>query len=110
MSDSLSLYSLGGELTRPARRASRAITSRQLAAQVRLAGVDADTDVAIGKIENLTMATGVAASAVVRVARAQRYLEQLAPEASERLAFLADDHMIGCADMLADLPCSLRRR
>jgi hypothetical protein len=77
---------------------------------VRLAGVDADTEVAIGTIENLTMATGAAASAVVRVAQAQRHLEQLVPEASARLAFLADDHMFGCAETLADLRHRLRRR
>jgi hypothetical protein len=94
----------------PARRASRAIVSRQTVGQVRLAGADADTDVAIGKIENFTMATGAASGAVVRVAQAQRHLEQLAPEASARLAFLGDDHMLGCAEILADLRRELRRR
>jgi len=56
------------------------------------------------------MATGAAMQAVVRVAQAQKHLEQLAPEASGRLAFLADDHMLAMAEVLADLRRELRRR
>jgi hypothetical protein len=101
---------VSGGLDRPARQASRAISRHQLSAQVRSAAVDADTDVTLAKVDNLTMATGSAMQSVVRVAQAQRQLEQLAPEAAGRLAFLADDHMLGCAEILADLRRDLRRR
>ena len=100
----------GGELTWSARRAGRVISRHQLVAQVRVAGVDADTDTAMAKIENVSMATGAAMSSVVRVAQAQRHLEQLAPEAAGRLAFLADDHMLGMGELLSDLRRELRRR
>lgn len=53
----------------------------------------------MGKVENLTMATGSAMQSVARVAAAQRQLEQIAPEASGRQAFLADDHLLGCAEL-----------
>jgi hypothetical protein len=56
------------------------------------------------------MATGTASRAVVQVAQGQRHLEQLAPEASARLAFLADDHMLGCTEILPELRHDLRRR
>jgi hypothetical protein len=77
--------------------------------QVRTSQADNVTDLAQVKVENLTMATGSAMQQVTRVAQAQRQLEQLAPEAAGRLAFLADDHMLGCAEMLADLRRDLRR-
>lgn len=99
-----------GALDRPARRAARQISRQQMGALVRSAAVDAATDVSIAKVDNLTMATGNAMQAVVRVAQAQRHLEQLAPEAAGRLAFLADDHMLGCGELLADLRRELRRR
>jgi hypothetical protein len=110
MSYEVTRYTGAGSYNGLARRASRAITARQMDGQVRLAGVDADTDVTISKLENITMATGAASAAVVRVAQAQRHLEQLVPEASARLAFLADDHILGCAEVLADLRRELRRR
>ena len=110
MNQDLTIYAGGSELSRPARRAGRAISRHQMTAQVRVAAADADTDVTVAKIENVTMATGTAMSSVVRVAQAQRHLEQLAPEATSRLAFLADDHMLGMGDLLADLRHELRRR
>ena len=103
-------YSGGEVISGPARRAARAISRHRLDAPVRVAAVDADTDTALAKIDNLTMATGNAMSAVVRVAQAQRHLEQLAPEAAGRLAYLADDHMLGASEVLADLRRDLRRR
>src|SRR5690349_1792774 len=79
----------GNELAvRDYRRAGRAISRNRAGALVRVSGTDADTDVAQAKIDNLTMATGSAMSAVVRVTQAQRHLEQLVPEAAGRLAFL----------------------
>jgi len=72
--------------------------------------MDADTDVAQAKIDDLTMATGTAMSSVVRVAQAQRHLEQLAPEAAGRLAYLADDHLLAMSEVLADLRRDMRRR
>lgn len=94
---------------RPARRAARVISRNALAAQVRVSGTDAETDVTVAKIENATMATGTAMTSVVRVAQAQRQLEQLAPEASSRLNYLADDHSLAMGELLSDLRRNLRR-
>lgn len=99
----------GGALSRDARRASRAITRGRLGTQVITSQVDNTTDVTLAKVENLTMATGNAMQQVTRVAQAQRQLEQMTPEAAGRLAYLADDHMLGCAELLADLRRDLRR-
>jgi outer membrane scaffolding protein for murein synthesis (MipA/OmpV family) len=92
------------------RRVGRAISRHRAGALVRVSGADADADVAQAKIDNLTMATGTAMSSVVRIAQAQRHLEQLAPEAAGRLAYLADDHMLGMGEVLADLRRDMRRR
>jgi hypothetical protein len=92
-----------------ARRASRQLSRSRLGAQIRTGEVGSVTDVALAKVDNLTMATGNAMQQVTRVATAQRQLEQLAPEAAGRLAFLADDHMLGCAELLGDLRRDLRR-
>ena len=80
---------VGGVISRDARRAGREISRGRLGAQVRMAAADDVTDLAMAKVEDLTMATGSAMQSVARVAVAQRQLEQLAPEASGRLAFLA---------------------
>lgn len=91
------------------RRTGRAIQRNRLAGQIRSNQVDNTTDVALAKIDNLTMATGNAMQQVSRVTQAQRHLEQLTPEAAGRLAFLAEDHMLGCAELLSDLRRELRR-
>jgi hypothetical protein len=104
------LYNLaGGALRRDARRASREISRGQLGTQIATSQVNDTTDVTVAKVDNLTMATGNAMQQVTRVAQAQRQLEQMAPEAAGRLAFLADDHVLGCAELLADLRRNLRR-
>lgn len=111
MSYELTPYSDGTELAmRDGHRAGRAISRNRAGALVRVSATDADADVAQAKIDNLTMATGTAMSAVVRVAQAQRHLELLAPEAAPRLAHLADDHALGMGEVLADLRRNLRRR
>jgi predicted RecB family endonuclease len=99
----------GGAISRDARRAGRAITHGRLGTQITASRVDNITDVTLAKVENLAMATGNAMQQVIRVAQAQRQLEQMTPEAAGRLALLADDHMLGCADLLADLRRDLRR-
>lgn len=98
-----------GAVSRDSRRVSRQISRGRLNSQVQTSAVDNLTDVALAKVENLTLATGAALQAVTRVAQAQRQLEQLVPEASARLSFLADDHMLGSAELLADLRRDLRR-
>lgn len=108
MSD-LTPYVGSSSLSRDARRASREISRGRLGTQITTSQVDNATDVALAKVENLTMATGNAMQQVTRVAQAQRQLEQTTPEAAGRLAFLADDHMLGCAELLADLRRNLRR-
>lgn len=100
---------VNGGLARESRRTSREISRGRLGTQIRIAAADNSTDVAVAKIEDLTMATGNAMQQVTRVAQAQRQLEQIAPEASGRLAFLADDHMLGCSELLGDLRRELRR-
>ncbi len=108
MSD-LAAYTGGSLVSRDARRAGREISRGRLGTQVRLAAVDDATDVALGKVENLTMATGSVMQSVARVAAAQRQLEQMVPEASGRLSFLAGDHLLGCAELLGGLRRDMRR-
>ena len=102
-------YSGGGALGRESRRTSREISRGRLGTQARISAVDNATDLALAKVESLTMATGSAMQQVTRVAQAQRQLEQLAPEAAGRLAYLADDHMLGCGELLTDLRRDMRR-
>lgn len=110
MSDELTRY-IGNELAmQDGRRAGRAISRHRAGALVRVSTIDADADVAQAKIDNLTLATGTAMSSVLRIAQAQRALEQLTPEISGKLAYLADDHMLGMGEVLADLRHDLRRR
>ncbi len=99
----------GGVLSRDSRRASREISRGRLGAQVRSAQVDNSTDVTMAKVENLTMATANAMQQVTRVAQAIRQLEQMMPEVAGRLGYLADDHMLGCSELLADLRREMRR-
>ncbi len=99
----------GGIVTREARQAGRAISRSKARTQVGIAEADDAADVALAKVENLTMATGSVMQQVVRVTKAQRELEQLVPEASARLNFLVDDHLLGCSELLADLRRELRR-
>lgn len=110
MSDQLVPFEPGAGLPRDARRASKSISRNRAGALVRISGTDADADVAQAKIDNLTMVTGAAMSSVVRVAQAQHQLELLAPEAAGRLAYLADDHLLGMGEVLADLRRNMRRR
>lgn len=104
------IYGTTSALPRDARRTGRAVSRYQAHGQVRIAQTDVDTDVAIAKGDSYTAATGAAMGNVIRVAQAQRQLEQLAPEASGRLAMLADEHALTMADNLAELRRSLRRR
>ena len=110
MSQELSPYIPTTGSLRDARRVSRAISRYQFGGQVRTGQVDVDTDVALTKVEALTATTGAAMGGVVRVAQAQKTLEQLAPETSGRLAFLADSHAMAMSDLLADLRRDLRRK
>ncbi len=98
------------DLSRPARRASRAISRHTMTAQVRVASVDAETDVTIAKVENYTLAASTGMTAVARVAKGQSHLEQTVPEVSGRLAYLADSHLLGVGELLDDLRRDLRRR
>jgi len=110
MSSDLTPYATGVLLPADARRAGRAVSRHQSVSHVRVAAADADADAAMGKAAALTSAVGSAMGDVVRVAQAQRTLEQLAPEASGRLAMLADDHALAMTDILAELRRDLRRR
>ncbi len=102
----------GGNVSLPGdvRRAGRAISRYQAGAQVRLADVDTETDVALGKIDATTATTAQAMAAVIRVAQLHKNLELLAPEAAGRLAYLAEDHMLGMGETVAELRRQLRRK
>ena len=108
MSD-ITPYTQGGGLSRDARRYGREISRGRLGTLIRTNQVDNVTDVALAKVDNLTMATANAMQQATRVTQAQRHLEQLTPEAAGRLAFLAEDHVLGCAELLADLRREMRR-
>ncbi|WP_298209105.1 hypothetical protein [Ferrimicrobium sp.] len=92
-----------------ARQASRQISLRRLETQIMEAQADSVTDVALTKIDSLTTATGNAMAQITRVTQLQRQLEMMAPDAAARLAFIADDHALGCAELLAELRRDLRR-
>lgn len=102
----------GGQPILPSdgRRAGRAISRYEAQGRVRVAGTDCETDVSLAKVDSLTAVTGSAMGTVVRVAQAQKHLELLAPEASGRLAMLADDHALGLMDIAADHRRALRRK
>jgi hypothetical protein len=110
MTTELDVFPSGGAGWRDASRASRVISRYRTGAQIRVGAVDADTDIAAAKVDGITHATGQAMGAVVRVAQAQRQLETLAPEASGRLALLADAHVLALSDLLSDLRRDLRRK
>lgn len=92
------------------RHAGRAISRGQSRSLVRQARVCQEADVSSTKLDSITALTGQAMSNVVRVAQAQRHLEQLAPEASGRLAYLADQHMLAMGETLSDARRDLRRQ
>ncbi|GAA4969466.1 hypothetical protein [Kineococcus glutinatus] len=98
------------EVALPSRQTSRVISRLRDQGVVRAAVIDADLQAALDKVDAQTTAIGSSMAAVVRVAQAQRQLEQLAPEASGRLALLADSHALGLADVVTDLQHRLRRR
>ena len=99
----------GGLMRREARSTLRAVGQSKSFTQVRVARADDSTDLAVAKLENLSLATGSAMHQVARVARIQREMEQLAPEVSMRLNFLVEDHLLGCSELLADFRRELRR-
>lgn len=109
MSNLIPYASSGALSARDARRLARVRSDRSVSRELRGQDVDVETDVAIDKVQNVTMATGAAMTAIVNVATAQQNLEQLAPAASGRLALLADSHALEMAETLADLRLRLRR-
>jgi hypothetical protein len=97
-------------LLRDSRRAGRQISRQGAHTQLRLAGIDYETDVTIGKEESVTAATGNAMGQVVRIAQLQAHLETIAPTASGRLAVLADNHALSMIEIVADHQRVVRRR
>ena len=110
MSNEVISYGASELTMRDGRRSGRTMSQNRASALVRISATDAAADVAQAKIDNLTMATGTAMSAVAQVALAQRHLELLVPESAPRLAYLADGHALGMGELLADLRRDLRRR
>jgi hypothetical protein len=87
--------------TRDLRRAGRAVSRHRADGQIAVCGVDTITDITGAKIDSGTAVIGQAMGAVVRVAQAQKHLEQLAPEATGRLSLLADSHAVLVLVLLA---------
>lgn len=110
MSSDMQQYQATYLEARDARHVGRAISKHQAAGQIRTSAVDTETDAALAKVDALTQATGYGMSAVSRVAQAQVHLEQLSPQASARLNYLADEHVLAVGDVLADLRRDLRRK
>jgi hypothetical protein len=96
--------------TADTRRAARHVSRFQAGAQVRLAAIDSETDVALGKIDAATATSAQAMAAVIRVAQLHKNLELLAPEAAGRLAYLADVHMVGMGETVVELQRQLWRK
>lgn len=99
----------GGLLPRDSRRVARTNSRCSAGGVVRVSSTDVETDVTLAKVDSATAVTGAAMSAVVRVAKAQQHLELLAPEASGRLAVLADEHVLAIMDVASDHRRALRR-
>lgn len=110
MSSNLQPYAGGQPLaTRDARQLARASSRNQARRVVRGDNVEQETDVAMDKLQNLTLATGSGMTAVANLATAQQTLEQMVPGASGRLALIADRHALDVAETLSDLRARLRR-
>lgn len=92
------------------RRTGRAISRLQSRSQVRLSSIEAQVEESITKADGYTAASGSASADVVRLAQLQKQLELVAPEASGRLALIAEDHAFAMVDILGDLRRDLRRR
>lgn len=99
----------GGALTRDARRTGRQIQRAQSVGQLRQAVIDVETDIAIARVEAVTAATGQAMGSVARVAQAELALVQQFPQASGRVAFIAERHMLALGDIVDGLCRQVRR-
>ena len=102
---------IGGQSLSPrdARRLDRTLTGHQVSREVRQSKTDIEVDVAINKLQGVTMATAAGMQAIVQVANVQQACEQLAPGAAGRLALLADMHAIDVADTVKDVWRRTRR-
>lgn len=109
MSGEISLYE-GGGLTRDTRRAARSISRSKSVSQVRQARIADEADVAMEKVEQVSVTTANALFAVARVNGVQKQLEQQAPELAGRLNRMADYHELAVAQTIEDLRRDLRRR
>jgi hypothetical protein len=89
---------------------ARSVNRQRAGALIRIAGVKAQAQVAVAKVDALSLVTAEAMTAVTQLARMQRQLEQLAPEASGRLAYLAESHTLLMSGVLQDLRTELRER
>ena len=95
MSDLVSIHNITS--LSDTRRTARHVSRLHGRTQLRMAELDDETDLAIAKVEATTAIYVAAAAAVTRVAVAQRHYESMAPEASGRLAYLSDDHLLEVA-------------
>lgn len=103
-------YQSGGLLPSDARRSGRAISRMQAGSSVRLSRVDVEVEETIAKEDGYTDAAGSASADVIRLAQLHKQLELTAPEASGRLALIADVHALTMVDLLGDLRRNMRRR
>jgi hypothetical protein len=110
MSFDMTPYVGGGAIVRDVRRTNRVVSRVQSGSQIRQASVDAETEVALAKIDSITATTGQALGAVAKVAQAETALAQNFPGASGRLAFIAERHMLHVSDAVDGLQTKLRRK
>jgi hypothetical protein len=96
-------------LARQPRATNRLVTQYESATQARLAAIDHETEVAIGKLDSLTVVTREAASRLLGFNLGQKAVEQLAPELSAELATLAAVQHLGMHAVMTDLGFQLRR-
>lgn len=99
-----------GIVSGESRRASRSIARSRSAAQVRMARVADEADIAIEKLEQISFATINAMGAIARVNGAQKLFEQQAPELAGRLNRLADFHELAAVQSIEDMRRDIRRR
>ncbi|WP_419706532.1 hypothetical protein [Promicromonospora sp. NFX87] len=96
-------------ISRPQRRLVRAVGHIRSQAIVRIEAADAATDVAAIKIEDYATANASAMRKAADTALLQRSLEQVAPEAANRLGTLADREVLAFAEVLGQLQREMRR-
>jgi len=97
-------------LLRDSKRAARVISYGTSETHMRLAGIDNETDVTVGKEDSQTAVTAQGMQDITGIAQLQKHLETMEPSVSGRLAILADFHAMSMVEIVSDHQRALRRR